>query len=161
MKAQTLQSAARGDQHRATSRRSLSSNYAAPNLENKLLSQSCTLVHTSPLLIPTAHPPSCPSLQPSSLSSTVSSLLSDSSCSPSPVSALLSTENKLLANSLPRFSSLTAVTNNSLFSTSLAGNSSLLKNVSEPSASFWYGLGGEHERCDNGDQDEEEVDNYS
>lgn len=157
MKAWTLQSVAQGDQQGAASGRSLSSNYAPLNLENKLLSQSCTLMHTSPLLSSTAQPLPCPSLQPSSLSSTVSSLLPDSSCSPSPISALLSTENKLLTSSLPLFSSLTAVTNNSLLSTSLASSSALLKSVCEPSSSFLCGLGGEHERSDNGDEDEEET----
>lgn len=153
MKALTLQCVAQGDQQRTTSGRSLSSNYAPPNLENKLLSHSCTLMHISPLLSSTAQPPSCPSLQPSSLSSTVSSLLSASSCSPSPISTLLSTENNLLTSSSPLFPSLTATTNNSLLSTSLASSSALLKTVCEPSSSLLCNLSGDHERCD----DEEET----
>ncbi|KAF3857939.1 hypothetical protein F7725_011140 [Dissostichus mawsoni] len=92
MKALTLHqtNVAQGEQQQATCGRSLSSNYAPPNLENKLL--------TSTLM------PKPSSLQPSFLSSTSSSLLSPSSFSPSFTSPLLSTENKLLTghSALPK-----------------------------------------------------------
>ncbi|XP_074544766.1 telomerase protein component 1-like [Halichoeres trimaculatus] len=109
-------------QQQATCGRSVSSNYAPPCLENKLLTQTFTLFNL------TAQPSSCPALQPSSLSSTSSSLLSTpsfsssfltaSSFSPSLTSPLLSTENKLLESRSPLLSlsltSNTSIPNDSL-----------------------------------------------
>lgn len=156
MKALTLQCVAEGDEQGMRNGRSLSSNYAPPNLENKLLLQSCTLMHISPLLNSTAQPPSCPSLQPSSLSSTVSSLFSASYCSPSPISALLSTDNNLLTSSLPLFSSSSAATTtNSLLSSYLASSTTLLKTACEPSSSLLRNPSANQERCD--DEDEEDT----
>lgn len=156
MKALTLQPIAQGEQQHATCGRSLSSNYAPPNLENKLLSQASSLMPCSPLLNFAAQTPSCPSLQPSSLTSTTSSLLSASSRSPSLTSPLLSTQNTLLKSHSPLFSSLNAVPNDSLLSTSLTGNA-LLKSFSQPSYSLHPDLGGEQKRNDGGDKDESET----
>lgn len=156
MKALTLQPMAQGEQQQASCGRSLSSNYAPPNLENKLLSQASSLMPCSPLLNFVAQPPSCASLQPSSLTSTTSSLLSTSSPTPSLTSALLSTENKLLKSRSPLFSSLNAVPNDSLLATSLASNT-LLKSLSQPFCSLHPDLGGEQKRDDGGDKDESET----
>ncbi|KAK5889418.1 hypothetical protein CesoFtcFv8_015425 [Champsocephalus esox] len=103
---------AQGEQQQATCGRSMSSNYAPPNLENKLLAS--TLM------------PKPSSLQPSFLCSTSSSLLSPSSFSPSFTSPLISTVNQLLnshsfALSFPLTSS-TSLRNDSLLSKSLASS---------------------------------------
>lgn len=160
MRALTLQQAnvAQGEQQQATCGRSLSSNYAPPNLENMVLAQTSSLMPQpcSPFLNFAAQPSSCPSLQPSSLSSTTSSLLSTSSCSRSLISPLLSTENKLLSSRSPLSFSLTAVTNDALLSTSLA-SSALLNRFAQPPTSLHHGLGGEQMRGDGGDKDGEET----
>ncbi|KAM3604040.1 uncharacterized protein V6R79_005607 [Siganus canaliculatus] len=149
MKAVTLQqsSAAQGEQQQTTCGRSLSSNYAPLSLENKFLSQTSTLMSQpcSPLLNFAAQPSSCPSLQPSSLSSTSSSLLSTSSPSPSLTSPLLSTENKLLESHPPLSSSLTCVPNGSLLSTSLT-SSALLNRFAHPPSSLHHVVAGEQWR---------------
>lgn len=100
---------------------SLSSNYEPLNLENKLLAQASTVI-----------PQACSLLlnhaaQPSSLSSTSSSLLCTSSCSSSLTSPLLSTENMLLSSHsvLTTSSCLTSVANEYLVSTSLSSTSFL------------------------------------
>ncbi|XP_041659793.1 telomerase protein component 1 [Cheilinus undulatus] len=104
MRSPTLQQAdvAQGG-HQQTCGRSLSSNYAPPSLENKLLTQTSALL--PPFSNLALQPSSCPALQPSHLSSTSSSLLSTSSFSPSFTSPLLSTENKLLSSQSPFLSS--------------------------------------------------------
>ncbi|KAM3605500.1 uncharacterized protein V6R79_026311 [Siganus canaliculatus] len=149
MKAVTLQqsSAAQGEQQQTTCGRSLSSNYAPLSLENKILSQTSTVMSQpcSPLLNFAAQPSSCPSLQPSSLSSTSSSLLSTSSLSPSLTSPLLSTENKLLESHPPLSSSLTCVPNASLLSTSLT-SSALLNRFAHPPSSLHHVVAGEQWR---------------
>ncbi|XP_053738812.1 telomerase protein component 1 isoform X3 [Synchiropus splendidus] len=83
MKALTLQPTLVGEPCQLTAGRSLTSNYVPPCLENKFLKQTPSLV--PPLL-------SSSSLQPSTLTSTSSRLLSTSFMP----SSLLSTENKLL-----------------------------------------------------------------
>ncbi|XP_034009134.1 telomerase protein component 1 [Trematomus bernacchii] len=135
---------AQGEQQQATCGQSLSSNYAPPNLENKLLAS--TLM------------PKPSSLQSSFLSSTSSSLLSPSSFSPSFTSPLLSTENKLLTGhsfglSFPLTSS-TSLRNDSLLSKSLA--SSALPKCFAPSF-LPPPLGGEPSREDGGDEATEEI----
>lgn len=155
---------AKGEQQQATCGRSLSSNYVPLSLENKFLAQTSTLMPQphSPLLDFAANPSSCPSLQPSSLSSTSSSLLSSSSLSPfltspllaSPLlaSPLLSTENKLLAS----YSPLSSAPNASLLSTSLS--SSALRNRFSHTPSFLHhALDEEQKRDDGEDEDREET----
>lgn len=125
MKAFALQqtNVAHREQQPSPCGRSLSSNYAPQNLENKILAQRSTLIAQpcSLLLNPATQPSSSPFLQPSSLSSTTSSLLRTSSCSSSLTSPLLSTENKLLSSHslLTSPSFLTSVTNDHLVSTSI------------------------------------------
>uniref|UniRef100_UPI0037E81F20 telomerase protein component 1 n=1 Tax=Semicossyphus pulcher TaxID=241346 RepID=UPI0037E81F20 len=158
MRALTLQQGdvARGaqQQQQATCGGSLSSNYAPPSLENKILTQTSMLI--SPLLNLATQPTSCPSLQPSSLSSTSSSLLSPSSFSPSLTSSLLSTENKLLESKSPLLSfpltSYTSVPNESLLSTSLANS-----RFAHPPALLTHVLGGEQKIDDEGDGGTEET----
>ncbi|XP_036939136.1 telomerase protein component 1 isoform X2 [Acanthopagrus latus] len=166
MRALTLQqpNVAKGEQQQATCGRSLSSNYVPLSLENKFLAQTSTLMPQphSPLLDFAANPSSCPSLQPSSLSSTSSSLLSSSSLSPfltspllaSPLlaSPLLSTENKLLAS----YSPLSSAPNASLLSTSLS--SSALRNRFSHTPSFLHhALDEEQKRDDGEDEDGDET----
>ncbi|XP_037643580.1 telomerase protein component 1 isoform X2 [Sebastes umbrosus] len=156
MKALTLLQAnvAPGEQLQATCGRSLSSNYAPPSLENKLLAQTSTLLNFA------AQTSSCPSLQPTSLSSTSSSLLSTSSFSPLLNSPLVSTENKLLSDHSPGLSfSLTPSTsgpNESLHFKSLAG-SALLNRYAHPPSFLHHDLGGEQKRDDGGDEGREEI----
>lgn len=108
---------------------SLSSNFAPLNLENKFLARTSTLSpqSCSDLLMFTTQSSSHSSLQPSSLSSTSSSLLCTSSYLSSFTSPLLSTENTLLSSlSVPRTSScLTSVANGYLVSTGLPSSASL------------------------------------
>lgn len=134
---------AQGEQQQATCGRSLSSNYAPPNLENKLLASTLMLK---------------PSLQPSFLCSTSSSLLSPSSFSPSFTSPLLSTVNQLLTShsfglSFPLTSS-TSLRNDSLLSKSLA--SSALPTCFA-SSFLPPPLGGEQSRDDGADEATEET----
>lgn len=116
---------AQGEQQPSPCGRSLSSNYAPLNLENKFLTQKSTVMPQlcSNLLNHEAQPPSSLSCQSSILSSTSSSLLCTSLCSSSLTSPLLSTENKLL-------SSHTAVANEYLVSTSLSSTAMLDQFVS-------------------------------
>ncbi|XP_051276117.1 telomerase protein component 1 [Dicentrarchus labrax] len=152
MRALTLQQAnvAHGKPQDATCGRSLSSNYAPLSLENKFLAQSSTVMPQSwsPLLNSAAQPSSCPSLQPSSLSSTSSSLLSASSLT----SPLLSTENKLLESHSSLSFSLTSVPNDSLLCTSLAG-STLLSRFAHPPAFLHHVVGGEQKKRDDGEHE--------
>ncbi|KAM6989331.1 telomerase protein component 1 [Tautogolabrus adspersus] len=159
MRALTLQQAdvTRGGQQQqppATCGRSLSSNYAPPCLENKLLTQTSTLI--PPLLNLEIQPSSCPALQPSTLSSTSSSLLSTSSFSPSLTSPLLSTENKLLKSQSPLLSfsltSHTSVPHDSLFPASLASS-----RFAHPSSFLTGVLGGAEKSGDGGDKGSEET----
>ncbi|XP_044076665.1 telomerase protein component 1 isoform X2 [Siniperca chuatsi] len=160
MRALTLQQAnvAQGEQQQATCGRSLSSNYAPPSLENKFLAQTSTLMPQpgSSLLNFAAQPSSCPSLQPSSLSSTSSSLVSTSSIT----SLLHSTENKFLNSHSLHFSFpltlSTSVPNDSLLSTSLA-SSALLSRVAHPPSFLHHVLGGEQKKYDGGDEGREET----
>lgn len=103
---------------------SLSSNYVPLNLENKILAQPSTLMpqSCSHSLNLAAQPSSSPFLQPSSLSSTSSSLLCTSSCSSAFTSPLLSTENTLLCRPsvLTASSCLTSVATGYLVTTSLS-----------------------------------------
>nr|XP_046265032.1 telomerase protein component 1 [Scatophagus argus]XP_046265033.1 telomerase protein component 1 [Scatophagus argus] len=158
MRALTLQqtSGSQGGRQQATCGRSLSSNYAPPNLENKFLSQASTLMPPpcSAFLSFAAQPSSCPSLQPSSLSSTSSPLLSTASYSPSLTSPLLSTENKLLDSHSPLSFSLTTAPNQSLLTTSLP--SSTLLNRFAHAPSFLHDVL-EEKRDDGGDEDREET----
>ncbi|TKS79483.1 Telomerase protein component 1 [Collichthys lucidus] len=143
MRALTLQqtNVAQGDQQQATCGRSLSSNYAAPSLENKFLARTSMLMPPpcSPLLNFTTQPSSCPSLQPSSLTST-SSLL------PSFTSPFLSTKNKLLESR----SSL-SVPSKSLLSTSLT--SSALLNRFAHTPSFLRDVLAEEQKNDDGEDE--------
>lgn len=124
MKSATLQqtNVTQGEQQPSLCGRSLSSNYAPLNLENKLLAETSTLMpqSISRLLNLTAKPTS-PSLQPSSLSSTSSSLLCTSTYSSSFTSPLLRTENTLLSrpSCLTTASCLTSVASGCQVSTSL------------------------------------------
>lgn len=104
---------------------SQTSNYCPRSLENKILSQGSTLTSGS-------HPSFLLSLQPTSLSSTSSSLLSSFSSISSP---LLNTQNKLLSSgSQSRTSSFTsAVTSNALVSSSLTGRSLVNRFADPPS----------------------------
>ncbi|XP_070830732.1 telomerase protein component 1-like [Chaetodon trifascialis] len=160
MRALTLQqtNVAQGEQQQASCGRSLTSNYAPPSLENKFLVQTSTLMPqpSSPLFNFPAQPPSCPSLQPSSLSSTSSSLLSASSLSPSFTSPLLSTENKLLGSHSSLSFSLTSVPSGSLLSTSLA-SSALLNRFAHPPSFLPHGLGEEEKRDDGEAKGREET----
>ncbi|XP_068196133.1 telomerase protein component 1 [Antennarius striatus] len=136
--------AAQGGQQQASCGRSLLSNYNPPRLENKLLSHTSTLMPSS-LHRFTAQPSTCPSLQPSRLSSTSSSLLSTSSVPPPVTTPLLSIENKLLTSHLPLTFSVATVPNVSTISTSLASR--------QPPLTFpHHGLGGEQKRIDRGDE---------
>ncbi|XP_046882661.1 telomerase protein component 1 [Hypomesus transpacificus] len=83
-----------------SSTRELFSNYAAPDLENRLLTQASSVLpqtlsasSSSWACSPSS---SCPSLLPSKLSSTTSSLLATFTSSASLTSPLLSTQNNLL-----------------------------------------------------------------
>lgn len=149
---------AQGEQQHALCGGSLSSNFAPLNLKNVVLAQSSTLITQprSPFLKFEAQPSSCPSLQPSHLASTSSSLLSTSSCSPSLSSPLLSTENKLLNSYSPVSLSLTTVPNDSLLCTSLASGH-LLNRFSKPASSLYCDLGGEQKGPDGAGKDEEEA----
>ncbi|KAM4729089.1 telomerase protein component 1 [Anableps anableps] len=143
---------ASGEQQQlATCGRSGTSNYCPPSLENKILSQSSTmsLQLASPRF--PAHPSSLPSLQPTSLSSTSSVLLSTSFPIDSP---LLSTQNKLLtAGSLGLTSSLTStVASHSLASSSLIGEP-LVNRFAGPPSFLRQGLTGEKRR-DAGEEEE-------
>lgn len=137
---------------------SLTSNYAPPNLENKFLAQTSSLMPrpSSPLLNLAAQPSSCPALQPSSLSSTSSCLLSTPSLSHSLTSSLLSTENKLLQSYSSLSFPLTSVPNDSLLPTSLA-SSSLLNRLAHPPSFLPRVLGGKQKRDDGGDEGREET----
>ncbi|XP_067462602.1 telomerase protein component 1 [Thunnus thynnus] len=145
-------------QQQATCGRSLASSYAPPNLENKYLVPTSTLIPqpSSPLLTFAVQPSSCPSLQPSSLPSTSSTLLFSSSFSPS----LLSTENKLLNSASSRLSfpltSSTSIPINSLLSTSLASGA-LLNRFAHPPSFLHPGLDGEQKKGDRGDEGREEI----
>uniref|UniRef100_A0A3Q3EKU1 TROVE domain-containing protein n=1 Tax=Labrus bergylta TaxID=56723 RepID=A0A3Q3EKU1_9LABR len=136
----------------------LSSNYAPPCLENKLLTQTSTLM--PPLLNLAIQPSSCPALQPSALSSTSSSLLSTSSVSPSLTSSLLSTENKLLESRSPLLSfsltSHTSVPHDSLLPASLSSG-----RFAHPSSFLTGVLGGEEKRGDEGSEETSEVAVYT
>nr|XP_020441787.1 telomerase protein component 1-like [Monopterus albus] len=163
MKALTLQqkNMAQGEQQQqATCGRSLSSNYVPPSLENKFLGQTSLLKSQacSPLIKFATQPPSCSSLQPSSLCSTSSSLLSASSLSPSLTTSLLSTENKLLTSQSPLFSSslTSSVSKESLLSTSLP-SSVLLNRFALPPSFIPHGLGGEQKRDDGGGEGTEKT----
>ncbi|XP_034559516.1 telomerase protein component 1-like [Notolabrus celidotus] len=154
MKVLTLQPAdvAKGEQtHQATYGRSLSSSYTPLCLENKLLTRTSTLI--PPLLNLAAQPSSCPALQPSSLSSTSSSLLSTPSFSPFLTSPLLSTENKFLESKSPLLSfsltSKTTIPNVSLLSTSTASRHFV--HLPSPLTPVL----GEQKGVDGGDEDEE------
>lgn len=120
---------AQGEQQPSPCGRSLSSNYAPLNLENKFLTQKSTVMPQpcSNLLNHEAQPPSSLSCQSSSLSSTSSSLLRTSLCSSSLTSPLLSTENKLLTSHsvFTTSSCLTTVANEYLVSTSLPSTAML------------------------------------
>ncbi|XP_061587905.1 telomerase protein component 1 isoform X2 [Cololabis saira] len=159
MRALTLQHAnvGPGEQKRdlATPGRSLSSNYS-PNLENKILAQSSTIEPCSLLLNLSAQSSACPSLQPSRLSSTSSSLLS--SFASSAVPPLLSTKNKLLTNDLSplSFSLTSSVPNESLLSTSLP-DTALLGRFSNFLSLGNHGLGGEQKKDGEGDEEVEEI----
>lgn len=111
---------AQGEQQPSLCGRSLSSNYAPLNLENKFLTQKSTVMPQpcSNLLNHEAQTPSSLSCQSSSLSSTSTSLL----CT----SPLLSTENKLLCSQSAFTSScLTSVANEYLVSASLSSTAML------------------------------------
>ncbi|KAM8849775.1 telomerase protein component 1 isoform 2-T4 [Spinachia spinachia] len=161
MRALSLQktSVAQGDQGQAMCGRSLSSNYAPLRLENKFLARTSTLMPQpgSPLFGYSAAASSRPSLQPSALSSTSSSLLAASLTPPSRPSPLLSTENRLLADLSPGLSfSLTppaSVTDGSPLSTSLAGGS-LLNRFARPPPFLHHVAGGEHGEGDEGTNEE-------
>ncbi|KAM3866164.1 telomerase protein component 1 [Diretmus argenteus] len=164
-------------EQQATAGRRLFSNYVPPSLENKFLAQASSLMPqpgsklsylaSQPSSCPSLQPSSlssttclslqpsslsfttCPSLQPSSLSSTTSTLLSPSSpyCSP-----LLSTQNRLLCSS-----TLTAsVPHGCLLSTSLASGPLLSCSSHLSSPSLYPGLGGE-EKNYGGDEGREEI----
>ncbi len=154
MRALALQqgTVAQGEQQ-ATYGGSLTSNYAPPSLENKFLAQTSSLMPqpSSPLLNLAAQPSSCPALQPSSLSSTSSCLLSTPSLSHSLTSPLLSTENKLLQSYSSLSFPLTSVPKDSLLPTSLA-SSSLLNRLAHPPSFLPHVLGGEQKRDDGGDE---------
>ncbi|XP_030607193.1 telomerase protein component 1 [Archocentrus centrarchus] len=164
MRALTLQQAnltpgvQQQQQQHATCGRSLTSNYSPPSLENKFLAQTSVMMPqpSSPLTDFAAQPSSCPSLQPSRLSSTSSSLLSTPSFAASLTSPLLSTQNKLLASKSPHLSlSLSSsVPNDSLLSTSLASGS-LLNPFAQTSSFLRHDLmGGKEKRGDGGDPDD-------
>nr|XP_057928981.1 telomerase protein component 1 [Doryrhamphus excisus] len=122
----------------ATSGTSLSSNYVPPNLENKLLAQTPSLLSFSP------QTSSCMSLNPSSLTSTTSNLLLSSSLS----SPLISTQNKLLntPNLMPA---------NSVLSTSVA-HSALLTTFSQLPSLVSLGEGEQRRDDDGGDKTSED-----
>ncbi|XP_029930833.1 telomerase protein component 1 [Myripristis murdjan] len=158
-------------QQQATTGRSLSSNYVPPSLENKLLAQASLLMprlgsHLSSLEL---QPSSCPSLQPSSLSSTTSTFpfsTSSSSCSPSLTSPLLSTENRLLSRHAPVLfpsssSSSSAAPafapHSSFLSTTLANSALLCHSSHLPSSSLFPGLRDEQKKDDGRDEGEEET----
>ncbi|XP_068604898.1 telomerase protein component 1 [Brachionichthys hirsutus] len=143
MRSLTLQQAdvAQGQRQRATCGRSLSSNYSPPRLENKLLAQASTLLHPPGLF--TAQPSTCPSLQPSHLSSTSSSLLSTASVPPPLTTPLISIENKLLTRRLPLAFSLATAPN--------------VSTIGTPPPDWDRGLGGEQKRNDGGDEISEEM----
>lgn len=125
-------------QQSATCGRSLTSNYAPPNLENKFLDQtSTTLPQASLLMKSSAGPSFCSSFQPSSLSSTTSSLLSTSSIA----SPLLSTQNKLLTTDSPHlsFSLTSSVLDDAARSSSLA-SSALFNPFLHPPSFLPHGL---------------------
>ena len=153
MRALTLQpvNVAPGEQRQqqATCGRSLSSNYAPLSLENKILAQA------SPQM---AQPTSCTSLQPSSLSSTSSSLLSCSALLPSITSSLLSTQNKLLTSDSPRFSFplTSSISSGSLLPTSLPSGA-LLNRLAQPPSFLHPGLGEQQKRDVGGDVGREEI----
>lgn len=123
MKSATLQqtNVTQGEQQPSLCGRSLSSNYAPLNMENKLLAQTSTLMLQSSRLLNLTAKPTSPSLQPSSLSSTSSSLLCTSTYSSSFTSPLLRTENTLLSSPscLTTASCLTSVAGGYQVSTSL------------------------------------------
>ncbi|XP_054870069.1 telomerase protein component 1 isoform X2 [Amphiprion ocellaris] len=163
MRALTLQQAnvAPGDQQQsATCWRSLSSNYAPLNLENKFLTQTSLMMPQpgSSLINFAAQSTSCPLLQPSSLSSTSSSLLSTSSLAVSLTSPLLSTQNKLLTSdsSHPSFSLTSSFPNTSLLSMSLPSGT-LLNRFAQPPSFLPHGLDGEQKNVNGGDEDGEEI----
>ncbi|XP_067330361.1 telomerase protein component 1-like isoform X1 [Channa argus] len=139
--------------------RRFSSSCTPPNLDNRFLSQTSTLMTQppSPLIQLAVQPSSSSSLQPTSLSSTSSSLLSTTS-SHSLTSPLLSTQNKLLKQNPPHlcFSWTSSIPKDSLLSTSLA--SSALHGHHARSPSFLHhGLSGEQKRDDGGDKSREEM----
>ncbi|XP_058486983.1 telomerase protein component 1 [Solea solea] len=132
-------------QQQTTYGRSLSSNYAPLNLENKYLAQSSMAKpQPSPSLIGfSAQLSSCSSLQPSSLCSTTSSLLSTSSLT----SSLLSTQNTLLTNDSPSFSFdvTSSVPHDTLPFTSLA-SSAFLNRFANPPSFLHHDLGGDQQQ---------------
>lgn len=139
-------------QQSATCGRSLTSNYAPPNLENKFLDQtSTTLPQASLLMKSSAGPSFCSSFQPSSLSSTTSSLLSTSSIA----SPLLSTQNKLLTTDSPHlsFSLTSSILDDAARSSSLA-SSALFNPFLHPPSFLPHGLGGEPKTDDGRDTEE-------
>ncbi|XP_076004494.1 telomerase protein component 1 isoform X2 [Genypterus blacodes] len=163
MKALTLlqSDVAPGGQHQLTYGRSLSSNYAPPNLENKFLVQA-SLLTSSKLSLLASHPLSCPSLQPSPLSSTSSTLLSTSSLSLN--SSLLSTQNTLLncrssLVSVPPLSSAApaSVPHGSLLSTSLVSGSLFSHDANLTPLTPNLALVGGEKRDDGGDEGGEEI----
>ena len=148
-----------GEQKQATRGNSLSSNYVPPNLENKFLTvnSALQLQLSSPFLNCATQPSSCPSLQPTSLSSTSSFLLSSSSCSPLLLpSPLLTTENRLICTHSRLSSSPNTVSNDSQFSTSMASGA-LLSGPTLPPSSLLKGVSGEQTRNDGGDNNGEET----
>ncbi|KAM9844961.1 telomerase protein component 1 [Aulostomus maculatus] len=134
---------------------SLTSNFVPPNLENKFLVPTSSLLMPSPgsSHVTALRPSSCPSLQPSSLSSTSSTLLLTSSLS----SPLTSTQNKLLHGCSPTalaFSSSPLVPSSSLLSSSRGGGA-LLNRFSRPPS--FSDEDGKQEQDDGGAEGREEV----
>lgn len=138
MKSATLQqtNVTQEEQQPSLCGRSLSSNYAPLNLENKLLAQTSTLMPQSSRLLNLTAKPTSPSLQPSSLSSTSSSLLCTSAYSSSFTSPLLRTENTLLSSPscLTTASCLTSVVSGDQASTSLPSTPLLVHSARDEDA---------------------------
>ncbi|CAJ1072532.1 Hypothetical predicted protein [Xyrichtys novacula] len=126
------------EQQQAICGRSLSSNFAPLCLENKILAQTSSLS----------------ALQPTSLSSTSSSLLSTSSFPPSFTSPLLSTENKLLKSESPLFS--VSLTSCSTIPNKPLHSSSTRSPLVHPSSALTPVLGGE-KNVDRENEGEEEL----
>ncbi|XP_041849088.1 telomerase protein component 1 isoform X3 [Melanotaenia boesemani] len=161
MRALTLQQvniAQEEEQLPAACGRSLSSNYSPPSLENRILAQASTMKPNplSSLSNSAVQPYTCPSLQPSILSSTSSLLLSSSATSLT--SPLLSTQNKLLTSNLPQFSHSFAsfAQSEPLLSTSL-GSGALLNRLAQAPSFMHHGIDEEQKRGDGGDEDVLEI----